>query len=181
MRPVSELLRRALLPVTAFVAVLAVHFVWLGFFPEENPIQSQWLSVVPETAPSPLQTYIETQSYWLGYSYALAFAFAVVALRWFLERSSGASKGMAIGSLTFSGFLAVAGCFLIGCCGSPMLIVYMNLFGTAFLPLAKPIMAGITTVTIILSWLWMRRKRAAELCCADGVPAGKSGCYCKTG
>ena len=38
-----------------------------------------------------------------------------------------------MGGITLSGFLAVAGCYLLGCCGSPMLAVYMSLFGVSFL------------------------------------------------
>jgi len=42
-----------------------------------------------------------------------------------------------------------------------MLIIYLNLFGAAFLPIAKPFMAGITTLTIFLAWWWMNRKQPA--------------------
>ena len=61
------------------------------------------------------------------------------------------------GGVTFSGFMAVAGCFLVGCCGSPMLGVYLSLFGAAFLPFAKPLVAGISTLLIMGSYLWLRR------------------------
>jgi hypothetical protein len=36
--------------------------------------------------------------------------------------------------------------------------VYVNLFGAGFLPLAKPLMAGFTTLTILLAWWWMEKK-----------------------
>jgi hypothetical protein len=158
---IAYILRRIALPAVVFVGVALVHFVWTGLFPEENPAQQQWVVIPAITETSWLRTYIETQSYWLGYSYALAFSFASVALQWYREQGTCTSRNAAIGGFTFSGLLAVGGCFLIGCCGSPMLIVYMNLFGAAFLPLAKPLMAGITTVSIILAGIWMYRKSSA--------------------
>ena len=54
--------------------------------------------------------------------------------------------------------MAVAGCFLVGCCGSPMLGVYLSLFGAAFLPFAKPLAAGLSTLLILGSYWWMRRQ-----------------------
>lgn len=154
----TRVLRRMALPALVFVGVATVHFVWVGLFPEENPNQQQWAAIPTPAEACWWKAYLETQSYWLGYSYALAFSFAVMALRWYREQGSCASRNAAIGGFTFSGLLAVGGCFLIGCCGSPMLIVYMNLFGAAFLPLAKPLMAGITTVSIAVAWIWMYRK-----------------------
>jgi hypothetical protein len=148
--------QRALLPLAVFFGVALFHFVWLYLFPEQDPAQSRWVTV--EQGSSPLRRYIETQSYLLGYSYALAFSFTAVAFRRYRERRACHAGSMAVGSLTFSGILAVAGCYLIGCCGSPMLGVYLSLFGAAFLPLAKPLIAVLTTLSIGVSWLWMNRR-----------------------
>jgi hypothetical protein len=38
-----------------------------------------------------------------------------------------------------------------------MLVVYLNLFGAGFLPLAKPLVAVVTTLSIIGAWWWMKR------------------------
>lgn len=149
--------RRAVLPLAVFIGVAVFHFVWLYLFPEQNPAQTRWATMPQVT--SPLKRYLETQSYWLGYSYALAFSFAAVALRGYRERRSCAAKGLAIGGVTFSGLLAVAGCYLIGCCGSPMLGVYLSVFGAAFLPLAKPLIAAFTTVSVGISIWWMNRRK----------------------
>ena len=65
----------------------------------------------------------------------------------------------------------MAGCFLAGCCGSPMLGVYLSLFGASFLPWAKPLVAGLTTAMIAGSYWWMRRRERA--CCGA---AGDAGC-----
>lgn len=146
---------RALLPSVVFIGVVLFHFVWLYLFPEQNPAQSRWITVDQES--SPLRRYIETQSYLLGYSYALAFSFTAVAFRSYREKRFCHAGSIAVGSLTFSGVLAVAGCYLIGCCGSPMIGVYLSLFGAAFLPLAKPLIAAITTLSIAVSWWWLNR------------------------
>ena len=163
--------RRALLPLSVFLAVIAIHYVWTGLFPESDPAQDRWASVgAVET--SWLRHYMETQNYWLGYSYALALSFAAVALRRYREQRLCAARNLAIGGVTLSGFLAVAGCFLLGCCGSPMLAVYLGLFGASFLPLAKPLVAVLTTVSIFAGWFWMERRSPAP---ALGQAAGSPG------
>jgi hypothetical protein len=150
-------IRRSALPAAAFVAVVGFHFAWIGLFPEENPAQNRWVSIGPEARLSWLARYIDGQHYWMGYVYALSLGFAVIAVRRYLEDRSCRARNFAIGGVTFSGFLAVAGCFLVGCCGSPMLGVYLSLFGAAFLPFAKPLVGGISTLLILGSYLWMRR------------------------
>lgn len=149
--------RRLILPAVVFAGVGILHLIWSGLFPEQSPLQDQWV-VIPDPAhPSWTQRYVETQSYWLGFSYALSFAFAAAALRRYREQRFCVSRNLAIGGVTFSGFLAMAGCYLLGCCGSPMLAVYLSLFGAAFLPLAKPLTALMTVVFISGSWWWMNR------------------------
>lgn len=150
-------LQRAIFPAGVFAAVVVVHFVWLGLFPERDPAQNRWVTVVPPAGVSWLHRYIETQSYWLGFSYALSLAFAAAALRRYREERFCTTRNLAVGGVTFSGFLAVAGCYLLGCCGSPMLAVYLGLFGAAFLPLARPLVAFLTAVFIAAAWWRMGR------------------------
>ena len=149
--------QKSVLPAGVFIAVWLVHYVWLGFFPEQDPAQSRWVEIAAPAQASWFRNYVETQSYWLGFSYALSLAFAAVALRRYREQRLCASRNLAIGGATFSGGLAVVGCYLIGCCGSPMLAVYLSLFGAQFLPLAKPFIALVTTVFIGIAWWWMNR------------------------
>jgi hypothetical protein len=157
-------LRRVILPLVVFLGVWAFHFVWLGLFPDVDPAQSRWATIMEPPQASWSQQYVETQSHWLGYSYALCLGFVAFALRRYREQRQCSARNLAIGGVTLSGFLAVVGCYLIGCCGSPMLIVYLNLFGAAFLPLAKPLMAAVTTVTIGGAWWWMNhRSRSAAV------------------
>ena len=140
-----------------FVVVFAIHYLWQGFFPEQDPLQSQWLSLPAEN--SWFRNYVEAQNYWLGYTYALSAAFATAAFRNYLKSPCWASKTFAIGGVTLSGFLAFAGCFLIGCCGSPMFVVWLNMFGAAFVPFAKPFIAFVTTITIAVAWWWMLQRK----------------------
>lgn len=165
---------RALLPFFVFIGVVAVHFVWKGLFPDRDPAQDRWVSVAADR--SWLQSYISSGSYWLGYSYALSLAFAAVAFRRFREQRAGAARNLAIGSVTLTGVLAFTGCFLIGCCGSPMLAIYLSLFGAAFLPFAKPLVAGMTTLSLIAGWLWMTRR--ASRSASAGVACGPA-CGCE--
>ncbi len=169
--------RRFLLPLAVFLGVAAVHFIWSGLFPEVNPAQARWASLPGAAASSWLNHYLETRSYWLGYSYALSLAFATAALRRYREKRYCSAKTMALGGVTLAGFLGLAGCFLVGCCGSPMLVIYLSLFGAWFLPLAKPLVAVITTFSIIGAWWWMKRRQPSvdpdpaascnKECCCD--------------
>ena len=153
-----------------FAAVLGLHFTWLGAFPSQDPAQARWESVSADDA-SWVAGYVEKQSYYRGYAYGISAAFAWVALRRFLEkRLFGAGKA-AFGGATLSGMAAAAVCFLSGCCGSPMPGVYLSLFGASFLPWAKPLVAGLTTVMIMGSYWWMvRRERQCcePTCCSGG-------------
>jgi hypothetical protein len=154
-------LKRAILPVTVFSIVLLAHYLWSGLFPEVDPAQARWASFPASDSLSWLKRYLETQSYWLGYSYALSLAFAAVLARRYWEERLRYGKTLLAGGISFSTLLALAGCFLAGCCGSPMLVVYLNLFGAWFLPLAKPLVAALTTLTILGTWLWMNKRGKA--------------------
>lgn len=150
------MLRRAFLPITTFAAVLAVHFLGFGL---SSPA-TRWVSLEGDRSTSWLRAYLESQSYWLGASYGLSLAFGAVALRRYREERFCGVPSLAFGGVTLTGFLAIAGCYLLGCCGSPMLAVYLTLFGAAFLPLAKPIIFSITAVWLFVAWWWMNRQRS---------------------
>jgi uncharacterized membrane protein (UPF0136 family) len=179
MTALGQKLRRFLLPLGIFLGVATVHYVWCGLFPEVDPAQARWASLPGAGASSWLKRYLETQSYWLGYSYALSLAFVAAALRHYREERFGSAKTMALGGMTFSGFLALAGCFLAGCCGSPMLLIYLNLFGVRFLPLAKPLVAGVTTISIVGAWWWMtRHKPTSPNSASPGPSCPGDDCHC---
>lgn len=172
-------LRQARFPAATFILVMAVHFLWLGLFPEQDPAQVRWLAVGPSADPSWWSRYMETGSYWLGYSYALSIAFAA-AFRRYRTKQFCVARNFAIGGVTFSGVLAAAGCFLIGCCGSPMLAVYLNLFGAGFIPLAKPMAAALTTVSILGAWRWMiRRTQSTAISSPPTASCEQPSCRCE--
>ncbi|TAL18167.1 hypothetical protein EPN96_02450 [bacterium] len=155
-------LRGGLPLLLVFAASVLVHFFWVtAISPEIDASASSWAALPSEDGPAEwLASYLAGGGYYLGYSYGLSFAFAVWAIRAHLRRRSARSKGFAVAGVSFFGFIAAAGCFMIGCCGSPMLIVWLNLFGAGFLPFAKPLLAGLTTLSIIGAYLWMERKNS---------------------
>jgi hypothetical protein len=168
MRSLREVAWDSLLPLGVFAATVVVHVFWTGSLPEPAAVQSQWASL-PVDEQSRWSGYLEAGNLWLGYSYGISFAFAAVALRRYLRARSSAAGRFALGGTTFSGLLAFLGCYLTGCCGSPMLLVYLNLFGAGFLPFAKPFIAALTTVSILGAWWWMgRTERKREVCCSPG-------------
>jgi hypothetical protein len=180
MTALGQKLRRFLLPIGVFLGVAMVHYVWNGLFPEVEPAQARWASLAGGGASSWLQRYIETKSYWLGYSYALSGAFASVALRRYREQPYCSKTSLAIGGVTLSGSLALAGCFLVGCCGSPMLVVYLSLFGAWFLPLAKPLLAGVTTLSIIGAWWWIQRRHRQMIAKAENFSTSDQLAQCQS-
>jgi hypothetical protein len=169
MKPLRQLTREALLPLAVFAGTVAIHYLWTSAPPSPPPAPSPWASLPAEEV-TRLSQYLGGGGYWLAYSYGISFAFAAVALRRYLRKKSASGKRFALGGATFSGALAFFGCYLTGCCGSPMLVVYLNLFGAGFLPFAKPFIAGVTTLSLLGAWLWMRRnERRGEACCPSNA------------
>jgi len=154
----------------AFATVFAFHVLWDSNFPESDAAQRKWIAVQNTDEVGWAEAYLSSGSYWLGYSYALSLGFAAYALFRFLRNRERPAGRLALGGVGLSGALSIVGCFLIGCCGSPMLSVYLSLFGTFFLPFAKPLIAIVTTVFIALSWFYLRKSWAKEIRkgkCAD--------------
>ena len=97
--------------------------------------------------------YFERQDFLLGLSYAITAAFTVYAIVNFLEKRKSGIAGT-IGGFTLAGILYFTGCFLTGCCGSPMLTVYLSLFGSSILGIAKPLTAGFI-YNFCCSWAYL--------------------------
>lgn len=154
--------------LVAFFAVLASHIAYSGW--AATQVQSMW--VQPEDAGWPA-SYISNQDYMLGISYALAVAFTVFAFLRLSERRGRGVAGMLSG-ITVTGFLYFGACFFTGCCGSPMLAVYLSVLGPSFLGFTKPIILAITVLSITASYFWMERKANQPCgCCAGGTCNGK--------
>lgn len=169
----ASMVPRFLLPLGVFVLAFAGHFIWFALSggassgAEGGCGSGCGTSCAPAPTPAIGSQYIDSQSYLLGYSIALPLSFASIAIRKFLENRSQAAKGAAIGGISFSTFLGFAGCFMTGCCGSPMLGVYVSLLGAGFLPFAKPFVAVLTTLSIAASFWWLNRSASKQACSTD--------------
>lgn len=155
-------MKKVLLSVSAFVGVLVLH-AWY-FVVQGKKLADRW-AMTNET--NYLQLYVERSDYLVGASYALAIGFSVFALLRFLETRKKGFAGL-VGGITLTGVLYVAGCFLLGCCGSPMLAVYMTLFGSSFLGFTKPLTFALTLASIVVGYIWMERKSVPETDCCEG-------------
>ncbi len=148
----------------AFFAVLAVHIAYFVWAATQAQAHSVW--VQPEDA-GWLTNYISNQDYMLGISYALAGAFTVYAFLRLSERRERGVAGMLSG-ITLTGFLYFGACFFTGCCGSPMLAVYLSVLGPSFLGFTKPIILAITVISITASYFWMERNSRNPCACSAG-------------
>lgn len=117
---------RWVIAIIAFSCVVlghAAYYVWA--FPSFTLLRT-------------LERYLLTQDVFMGLSYGLTVSFTLFAL---ITMMQGQKKGIAglVGGVSLTGFLYFAGCFMLGCCGSPMLAVYVTLFGSKAAGLGKPI------------------------------------------
>ena len=142
--------KKILYPLSSFIFIFLLHAIY--FLWQSYQISGQWVQI--ENA-SPLLIYLKRQDFLLGYSYALAGSFTIYAILKFIEGPKCSIVGVA-GGMTLMGILSLGGCFLLGCCGSPMLGVYLALFGSSFLGFAKPLIAIITTISVVLGYFWIK-------------------------
>lgn len=162
----------AFMPLAAFLGVFAGHAAFLIHQASLPP--DGWAEVgVGVGANFGMDTYIADGDHYMGFSYALGAGFAVWAFLKYLRVRQAALAAGAAGSLTLIGVLMGGGCFLVGCCGSPMLGVYAGLFGAKALGVGKPLMAGITVFSILVSY-WYLSRRLAKSSCADSACACNS-------
>jgi hypothetical protein len=111
------------------------------------------------------QSYMISQDYFVSFSYALSASFAVWATARFVYfRRRSAAVG-AFGGISVVTLLAAAGCFLVGCCGSPMLPIYVSLFGSNAAGIGKPLMALISLISIGGGYFYVVRR--PECNCTD--------------
>lgn len=152
-------MKKILLSLSAFALVLTLHASY--FVVQGNKLAERW-AMTNET--NYLELYVERSEYLIGASYALAIGFSVYALLRFLESRKAGLAGL-VGGVTLTGVLYIAGCFLLGCCGSPMLAVYLTLFGSSFLGFTKPLTFGLTLAAVAVGYFWMSSKGG----CASGA------------
>jgi hypothetical protein len=155
-------------PLIAFMLVFLGQAVWLSL--QAARTASLWGTRAGGEYAAGVRAYLSSGDWWLGLSYGLSAAFVTYAFIRLRTGQQAGAAGMA-GGISLIGVLYFAGCFLLGCCGSPMLIVYFSLFGASFLGFTKPLVFALTLASITLGYLWMER-RAKTACAA---------CACDTG
>lgn len=147
------------IPLAVFVLTFLSHFAY--FFLSKTWF-SPWVTVGAQNNLI-LKSYFEQKNYFIGFSYALALAFLAFSFLKVLERKKDGYKGL-FGGLSLVTILYVLGCFLIGCCGSPLLAVYLGLFGASFLGLTKPIVAILTVASVVAGYFWLQKKENCQNC-----------------
>ncbi len=153
---------KMLYTLIAFFAVLALHIAYFAWAATQS--HSVW---VQRSDVDWFANYIWNQDYMVGISYALAGAFTVYAFLRLAERRERGIVGMLSG-VTLTGFLYFGVCFFTGCCGSPMLAVYLSVLGPSFLGFTKPLILMITILSITGSYFWMERKAGKPCACSGG-------------
>ena len=154
-------MKRFLLPLTGFFVVLVVHASYTIF--ENVRLAEHWARVAD---PNYIALYFSNGEYLVGASYALAVGFSIYALVRFAGSRNKSVTGF-LGGITFTGALYVGGCFLLGCCGSPMLAVYLTLFGSSFLGFTKPLTCILILASVVVvGYIWMERSsKSVDRCC----------------
>lgn len=154
--------KKLIYPLITFILISvghAIYFIWKTSQTSKIWVQLQKIS--------PVLFYFRYQEFFLGFSYALAGAFAIYALLKFLETHRSSVAGI-VGGVTLTGILYIGGCFLLGCCGSPMLAVCLTLFGSSFLGFIKPLIFILTLVSVIIGYFWIKVKtKKLKSCCLE--------------
>lgn len=152
---------RAALIFSAWVglAVFAGHG-WLTMYQAVDAAASRWAEVSPLGFGERFSNYFDAGGFWLGYCYGVAAGFGLWSvLDWLMRRRQGV---LAAGGVTFSGAIAAFACFMTGCCGSPMLGVWIGIFGAASAPFLGPAAALLTTVSVAFLAVGVWRRRRTE-------------------
>ncbi|MCL5103590.1 MAG: hypothetical protein M1133_11995 [Armatimonadetes bacterium] len=147
-------------PPIAFAVAVGVHLLvkYKAGLPAENCALQVWHPPANWFA-----SYVRSQDYFLSFSYGLAAGFAAYAFSfWAANRRAAAVGG--IGGVSLAGIIWGAGCFLTGCCGSPMLGVYASILGTRATWFGKPLTAVFTLLSVILGYVMIRRKICTGCC-----------------
>jgi hypothetical protein len=151
-----------LLGTAAFVAVFLTHMLY--FYYLTSAPQKDWADNFSPSG-SFWRSYVVDQDYFVSFSYALSASFAVWATALFVYSRRRAAAVGAFGGVSLVTLLAAAGCFLVGCCGSPMLPIYVALFGSQAAGIGKPLMALISLISIGGGYLYILRQSKCN--CSD--------------
>lgn len=115
-----------------------------------------------------LEVYVSEHLIFMGASYGLAASLAAFGIATVVE---GRKRGLvgAAGGVTVGGVLYFAACFLMGCCGSPMLAVYVALLGPRAAGLGMPIVFCLTLASVAVGFILIGRRRPCKNCEPEGV------------
>ena len=138
--------------LAAFILALSLHVAYVSLIGASS--ESQWIK--PEET-NRLSSYVEKGEYFIGISYALAISFAVYALLRYADNRKKSITGLFSG-LTLTSLVYFGACFLSGCCGSPMIAVYVSILGPAFQGAGKPITLALTVVSVSAGYYILERK-----------------------
>ena len=155
---------RYVFPALLFALVLLAHFI----HSERRRLRRAEFDYGPAAWSAAASSYASRDKLWLGLSLATAAGFVAFWLKRPCPTRKQAIKG-AGGGLALATVLHGVGCFLLGCCGSPMLAVYLGLFGPRFAGFTGPINFAITILSIAIACVWLKWRERAACGCADGV------------
>jgi len=150
--------KRLLYIIDGFIVIFIFHIILSVL--KRIQTSRQWLGLESMNF---FSLYFKQQDYFLGTAYGLAGAFTIYAFTKFIENRKNGIAGVVSG-ITLTGILYFAGCFLLGCCGSPMLAVYLSLFGSSFLGFTKPFVLALTAISVVVGYLWIEKK--TKTCCS---------------
>jgi hypothetical protein len=146
------------IPLGVFFLIFSMHVIYSIL--SSIQISKQWVEIEHINY---FLLYFNQQDFMLGLSYALAGAFTIYTFLKFQKNRKKSGVAGIMGGVTLTGILYGGGCFLIGCCGSPMLAVYMGLFGSSFLGLAKPLVLILTILSIVIGLFWIEKRTNADV------------------
>ena len=138
---------KVFLPLLTFIVVFIMHLLYFAHANFDCVAGTvDWFAM-----------YVSLQEYYMGFSYAISLAFVAFSFMKFKECRKKAI-GTGIGASAWVIAVWILGCFLVGCCGSPMWIVYVNLLGISILKIPKWSIAMISLLMVLLGFLWLRKK-----------------------
>ncbi|NOX25774.1 MAG: hypothetical protein GXP59_06630 [Deltaproteobacteria bacterium] len=153
-----------LITALIFFVILAGHFIYsVPTATSTTTVNGQWASYRLDLPPrSRLSRYMQAGDYWLGLSYALAGGFAAFCLLRAVRRRRQTIIS-STGGIALSGLLWAGVCFFTGCCGSPMLPIYLGLLGPKFIGVTKPLTFAITILSIFIGVIIMFRRPRSKM------------------
>ena len=147
------------LPFGVFLLIFSVHATYSIL--RSIQISNQWMEIEHINY---FLMYFNKLDFMLGISYALAGAFTIYAfLKFKKNRKETGITGIMAGA-TLTGIFYGSGCFLIGCCGSPMLTVYIGFFGSSFLGFTKPLVLIFTILSVCIGLYYIKKRTNSCYC-----------------